>query len=608
MIGTVLSLVVGWQALAFANLAGSPFQGGDGDLDPATPTGATGIDWNSFSPIMWSNSGSNAAPYRLSDQTTGGTGDAAGWRVVAKEDAQKTSTDTGFAGGTKQDDNCASVIGGSAPNKDDLRRAYLSTKVINGNTYLNLAWIRIPQNTTSPSAHVGFEFNQAKTACTGPNNGGLYNREKGDLLIVYDFEGSATDNPTLSVRKWVTTGTCEVGSDSPPCWGPSTTLSANSSEAKVNTFGGVTDKLAPPAGTGGGSSTTQSLGTNEFGEASINLTTALPDVFGSSVCSSFGKAEVVSRSSGNSAKASMEDLVGPVDFNLQNCGEIKIIKHTAPRGLNQNFSYTSNIAGTQLSCAADTTPASFTLNDNGNSSSDSTANTEDCTNVPAGSYTVTEGANPAGFAFDSLSCTATGTGSSGSQDATNPKQANITVAGGGMVTCTYVNKQQLGAIKISKVGKNKSLGSGDQPLAGAKFSIKDSNGNPIAGSPFTTGSGGTVCVDNLAFGNYSVQETQAPSGYSIDDTAARTVTVDNNAKCSDSTYVGESSQFTDTPLTDVSVTATSQAPGATESSIVCKDSNGGDVGNSGPNYTDPAQANANNLPPGTYTCTVVIDP
>jgi hypothetical protein len=56
------------------------------------------------------------------------------------------------------------------------------------------------------------------------------------------------------------------------------------------------------------------------------------------------------------------------------------------------------------------------------------------------------------------------------------------------------------------------------------------------------------------------------------------------------------------------VDAAAQAPGATESQINCVNSSGGNVGNSGSGFTDPAHADANNLPPGTYTCTVVVDP
>ena len=454
----IAALVVGWQVVAFANLAGSPFQGNDGDLADNTPTGATGIDWNSYaSPtgIPWTNTpAANAAPYRLSDQTTSGrTNPAAdGWRLVAKEDEQKSSKDTGFAGGTKQDTDCATVKGSSAPNKDDLKRTYLSTKVLGGDTFLNLAWVRIPQNTTSASAHVGFEFNQGSTPCGG--SGGLVERTAGDLLFVYDFEGSSTDNPTLSVRKWVNTAgaTCEVGSNSPTpdgCWSTATSLSSNASEAKVNTFGSVSDALAPPAGTGGGASTTQTLGTNEFGEASINLSDALPDVFGPGECTTFGKAEVISRSSGNSEQASMEDLVGPVNFNLSNCGSIKIIKQTNPRGLNKAFNFTSDIAGPDLSCTSDTTPAAFDLNDNGNTgktqgstdpAQNSTGNTETCTGVPAGTFTVTEPDNPnntTGFTLADITCTPAGSATT----STTNRNAIITIGAGSSVTCVFTNSQ-----------------------------------------------------------------------------------------------------------------------------------------------------------------------
>ena len=90
----------------------------------------------------------------------------------------------------------------------------------------------------------------------------------------------------------------------------------------------------------------RTLATQEFGEAGINLTAA--GVIPADSCVSFGKAYAVSRSSGNSAQAQMKDLVGPANFNLNNCGTIKIIKRTDPRGLNQNFSYTSNIAGKRV--------------------------------------------------------------------------------------------------------------------------------------------------------------------------------------------------------------------------------------------------------------------
>jgi uncharacterized surface anchored protein len=232
-------------------------------------------------------------------------------------------------------------------------------------------------------------------------------------------------------------------------------------------------------------------------------------------------------------------------------------------------------------------------------------------NVFAGSYTVTEGAEPPGFILESLTCVATA-GSSGSQDATNPFQANITVAPNGIVTCVYVDKQQLGAIKITKTSSKAAA----TPLAGAKFSIT-SGGNPIPGSPFTTGNDGTVCVDHLLFGDYVVKETAAPPGYQINDNSEHTVNVNTESSCPD-TNIPETQKlsFTDTPLTDLTVHVASQAAGGTQSSISCVGPAPAttDVGNSpepDTGFGDPETVTANGangLVPGTYTCTVVIDP
>jgi hypothetical protein len=541
------------------------------------------FDWNGFSPVTWNGTAPNQSASKV----------ASGWSFAGLTDAQATTSDSGFAGGIKQDVNCPTLKNGKAPNKDDLKRLYVAFKTVGGHTYLNLAWVRIPQNTVNSSTHVGFEFNQSKTACPA-GSAPLVQRTAGDLLFVYDFEGSSSGNATLTVRKWVASGACEVSQDTAPCWGPAQNLTASGfAEAKVNSTATALDTVAP---------TSETLGISEFGEAGADLTAA--GIFSPGVCAAFGQVEGVSRSSGNSGQAAMEDLVGPGQINLTNCGEVKIIKHTNPRGVNQNFSYTSTLAGSQISCTTDTTPASFTLNDNGNTTGDSTANTEDCTNVPIGSYTVTEGADPNGFVFGSLSCTATGSGS-GSQDGTVAKQANITIAAGlDTVTCTYVNNQQLGAIKITKTSIKGTA------LAGATFSIK-SGGTAISGSPFTTDANGEICVDNLNFGDYSVQETAAPAGYNIDDSTAHTVTVDNNAKCSDDPYGGETFSATDTPLTDITATATSEAPGGTQSSISCVDSSNADVGNSpqpATGFDDPVSVAANGLEPGTYTCTITIDP
>ncbi len=129
----------------------------------------------------------------------------------------------------------------------------------------------------------------------------------------------------------------------------------------------------------------------------------------------------------------IKDFIAPIPVNISNCGNVNIIKHTDPRGVNQNFSYTSTIPNPANpnanprtpQCSNDATPSGFTLNDHAGvdpSPITGTDNTEHCTNVPAGSYTVTESTPlPANFVLESLTCTADN-GGSGSQDATNQYQ------------------------------------------------------------------------------------------------------------------------------------------------------------------------------------------
>jgi hypothetical protein len=596
-IGVIATLVIGWQIAAFAGPVGLAQGFEDDDANLANDAATAGIDWNTFAPATWSPHPANT-PTRITDDKT-----VSGFQFKGIEDWQATTSDSGFAGGTKQDDDCASVISAKAPNKDDLKRIYLaSTTGSNGHTYLDLAWVRIPQNTTSASAHIGFEFNKGNTACPAGSDG-LVERTAGDILIVYDFEGGGT--PVLTLRKWITSGgPCDVAANSAPCWGVAQNLTTGGfAEGAVNTGSTPLDSLTPPAlSSTTGTSVNSTLGLSEFGEAGIDLTAA--GVIPANTCAAFGKAYAVSRSSGNSGTAQMKDIVGPANFNLTNCGTINIIKQTSPAGINQNFDFTSGtnaggggpgtLAGT---CTPDATPANFTLNDNADATDSLT-----CTAVPAGTYTVTEGANPTGFTFTDLSCTASGTGTSanptGPQSAT--KVASITMAGGGTVTCTYTNTRQLGAIEVTKTRKHEAAeGTDPVPHPGVTFTVN--------GVSRVTDANGKACFDGPSFGSHDVTET-LPDGYVADGPLTKSVNVDNNATCADSPYGGETVSFSNTPLTDIEVTATSQVDGGTASQINCVNEADEDVGNSGPDFVDPATANANDLPPGTYTCTVEVDP
>src|SRR5436190_9502628 len=199
-------------------------------VDP-NATNQPNVDWNS---LATNPTYTGTAPFQHADGLT------SGFQWTALTDASKSNSDTGFAGGTKQNDDCAAVIGSSAPNKDDLKRAYIAAKTIgtgvNAHTFLELGWVRIPQNTTSASAHVAFEFNQGTTpptACPSTASDGLIPRRDGDLLLVYDFTGGAAP-PTIHLGVWTSVpgAPCEVGSS--PCWGPFTSLNATQAEANVD--------------------------------------------------------------------------------------------------------------------------------------------------------------------------------------------------------------------------------------------------------------------------------------------------------------------------------------------------------------------------------------
>jgi hypothetical protein len=359
------------------------FEDNDGNMraDNTVPTGAddTGggysvnFDWNKLEPsgLKWGNF--NSGNQSGVGNGTAGLSTNGGWQTAGQlAPIGNAAGQNSFAGGTKQDDDCPAVINQGVQNKDDLKGIYLAAKTISGgsldgHTILEAAWERAPQNTTSASAHVAFEFNQNKHGTDGAadpcgaGSDGLVHRTTGDLLLVFDFTGGSTAPPTISLSRWVDSGACQVGSDSAPCWGTFTNVSALSeaeanvdnglthlckgtgnsavgcgpNEVDVSTNGAGTNFFLPSstrdclaAGSGPTGSTLSgcnsgetsggyALGTSEFGEYGVDLTAA--HVFDAGICSSFGQVEGISRSSGDSSQAAMEKLVGPLNFTLTNC-------------------------------------------------------------------------------------------------------------------------------------------------------------------------------------------------------------------------------------------------------------------------------------------------
>ena len=91
-----------------------------------------------------------------------------------------------------------------------------------------------------------------------------------------------------------------------------------------------------------------------------------------------------------------------------------------------------------------------------------------------------------------------------------------------------------------------------------------------AGVGVTTDENGQACLDDLVVsslvGDYTVTET-VPEGYVADGDTSKTVTVSAESECFDGNETAV--DFSNTPLTDVTVTVDSQVPGGTSSTIDC---------------------------------------
>lgn len=278
-----LALVISGTTAAQANLPGSPFDAGDGNLvvnDEAKD---------------WANIGiSCEAPI-------------AGCGI----DKPTGQTDDSFGTGTKEDTAVPSVVDGSIPNnKSDLTRFYARfVEEANGSTYAYLAWERVqePNGTTN----MDFEFNQSSVVST---NGVTPVRTAGDVLIKYDLSQGGV-NPVLGYHQWVATGNkslCEAA-NSTPCWGKVQSLVGNF-EGSINTVV-VQDPIAPNA--------PRSLSIRTFGEAAINLSAA--GIVGADPCLPFSSAYLKSRSS-DSFTAALKDFIAPISVATSKCGDINVLK------------------------------------------------------------------------------------------------------------------------------------------------------------------------------------------------------------------------------------------------------------------------------------------
>jgi hypothetical protein len=297
---------------ASATLAGSTFEGGDGNLTPDT---TSNTDWSNVAGL---NTGI---------------------------DLPSGSADNAFGQGTKEDNPAVTVVNGSIPpNKSDLTRFYEASEFANGSNFLYLAWER---SNVLGSANMDFEINQHPTAgFTGSTTGPVtLNRTAGDMLVTYDFTNGGS-TPVLGLLRWVTSGPTSqcFSSSSLPCWGNHMSLNSGDSQGAINTVG-VVDPLQAGSPT---------LPAFTFGETAINLTAA--GVFPSGTCEAFGSAFVKSRSS-TSFSAEVKDFIAPIPVSISNCGTITV--HKVTENGDDTFHYTTT---------GGLTPSTFTMSNGGSQS------------------------------------------------------------------------------------------------------------------------------------------------------------------------------------------------------------------------------------------------
>ena len=464
-------------------VSGSPsgFESADGDM-VLTSLDGNHTDWNCF---VGSDNFQPGTPNPNCKRTTG-----------AVHVAADAAGEVQWVPGQKFDTQCPALNNGNNPPKDEFTDLTEFDEVAgNGDLFFYGSAIRSSANGNTSG---DVEFNQK--AGDGVTTAGC--RTPNDRLVAYDFlNGGTTLNfhvltyidaahPNLGGNN----GTCFVKTNSLPCWG------ANVITVSSSLFDGQANQAAITAANNGINGT--ALAAQQWSEFGVNLTQAL-NAGTNNPLPCFPQQVWESRSSGSSFTSNPQDI----EFvHLNTCGSITIVKNTDPRHVNQNFSYTASggsisptsfklndqsaltisaiSTGTTTSTITTTTNNGFAAGDtvgvtiSGSNSTpkvdgqytatitgantftiplggpvttagtagSATTNTEVYPSIPAGTYTVNEGAEPSGFSFESLTCV-----DSGNSTTTSGVTATISVAAGGSTVCTYVNHQNLATMATQQV-------------------------------------------------------------------------------------------------------------------------------------------------------------
>jgi hypothetical protein len=621
-----------------ASLPGSNFEIDDNanlKVDDAAPS------------IDWLDAGTPPQPFRQG--------------VVKNNDAPTGQNDdayTGAGGGAKEDDACPSVETGSIPNnKSDLLTfgAYVEPEA-GGPGFLNLFWTRVqePNGTTL----MDFELNHASALCA---NGVNPVRTVGDLLIEYRIEQGGA-RAVILVREW--TGSAWGPAQDLTAQIPQQAAGTiNSTPIPVNESGGLglINPLSPR--TFGEAQLDLDFVFDEgkcesFGSAflksrsSTSFTSALKDLIKPVPVNITNCGKVVIRK-----QTDPEENPNTTQFGYsKSFGTDPATANTFSLTDDGVQTFTNVLFGTGYTVVEDVIPAGWDFADlncgastgvtpsiNGATVTfaiDNAADVLDCTytNKARGKIIVEkitdDGAGAFGFTSTTLTpspftLTTSAAGAAGKDSRTfaelgpgtydvaenvptgwnlvsatcddGSDPATIGLSAGETVTCTFHDAREKGAILITKTRKHAAAG-GDVAHPGVTFTVTGGE-LPAAGVTVVTDSQGLACVPGLVLssfvGDYTVTET-VPAGYVADGPTAKTVTVASEATCEVGTKAMVT--FSNTPLTNLTVSVDSQVDGGTASTIDC---------GTGPVATGPngdGSTTRSNLVPGTYTCTIVIDP
>ncbi len=158
-------------------------------------------------------------------------------------------------------------------------------------------------------------------------------------------------------------------------------------------------------------------------------------------------------------------------------------------------------------------PTSLSVIDNGANDADPAAGVIKVNNVLLGSYTITETVAPSGYSLD------------GSPRSVTVSDANLNASIGTMGANDSDDfHDSLGSIQWEK----RDASNGNILQGGATFSVSGPTSLSVVdnGANDADPTAGEIKVINLALGSYTITETVAPSGYSL-DSAPRSVTVSN---------------------------------------------------------------------------------